>query len=100
MDSLDCFVAYAPRNDESSPSGDNDGLRSDKRIVKVSPIRVCALNQRQLLYATTRFDLLLTRNRIDHALVQLIPNQNSAFISGRESLHQPLTVFDGALWQI
>jgi hypothetical protein len=75
-------------------------LDSNQRVVKIPPFRVQRFDQSQFLCATTGLDLLFPRDRLDHSLVQFVPDEEFAAVFGREAFHEPLTVLERALWQV
>src|SRR5260221_14042408 len=53
----------------------------NQRLVKIIPVRVQALDQRDLPLAAAGLELLLPRDRLDHAVVQLVPDERLAAVS-------------------
>src|SRR3954462_2824730 len=69
---MDCFAALAMTARASKTSY--------QRFVEVLPFRIEFLDQCQFLRATACFDLLLAYDRLDHGVVQFVPDQHLATI--------------------
>ena len=53
---------------------------SNQIAIKVLPVRIKSLNQRQLLHAAARLELLFAGDGTDHAVMNFVLDQNLASV--------------------
>jgi hypothetical protein len=73
---------------------------SNQLIIQVCPPRIELLNQSQLLPPAAGLDLLLACDRLDHASMQFVPDQNFAAVFFRETRNLSFPVFERMSRQI
>src|SRR5258708_1201965 len=72
----------------------------DQVSVQIIPIRIQLLNQRQFPGAAAGFDLLLARDRLDHAFMKLVPDQYLAGVPFREARNMSFAMLERTFRQI